>query len=206
MLENRKQVEPLRDSFQIVIRNMPFRELPPNKEGWKYKSEINNQKGEMELIQEFSKNFHKHKGKIIDVSNILEKELEQIILKAKRQMKIPLKYDNFRNFTKNFTFFDKYQDFRTITKDKSFPIKKEYKQLRKDILRVISIRNKYTHGELVYDGSIKKFLIEYEEDGKTEAEVSDDILKKEVGFICNTSVPLREIAKEFDILISKEKN
>ena len=51
--------------------------------------------------------------------------------------------------------------------------------MRKNILTVISIRNKYTHGTLVYDGGLKKFFIEYEEDGKKEAEVNDEIIKKD---------------------------
>jgi len=152
----------------------------------------------MKFVQEFCKEFHKHKGKIIDVSHILEKEVEQIIIKSKKHMNLSLNYDKFGAFTKDLTFFDKWEDFRKITKDASFSIKKDYKEVRKNILTVISIRNKYTHGTLVYDGGLKKFFIEYEEDGKKEAEVNDEIIKKDIEFICSLSSPITEISKEFD--------
>ena len=199
--QEKKEQVPITDSFQIVIK-VP-RKAPLNEEGWN-KYEIKG--GEMKFVQEFCKEFYKHKGKIIDVSNILEKDIEQVIVKAKKQMSIPLKYDEFGTFSKNYTFLDKWEDFRKITKDTSFPIKKDYKELRKNIFIGISIRNKYTHGELIYDGSLRKFFIEYNEDGKKEAEVDNEIIKKEVEFICNLSIPVREISNEFDrIYLEKKK-
>ena len=153
---------------------------------------------EMKFVQEFSKNFPKVRGRIIDISLAVERNIEQVILRAKRQMELTLIFDKFGGFTKDYIFYDKWQDFRTITKDTNFPIKNDYKNLRRDILSVISIRNKYTHGNLYYDGGKKTFFIQYEEDGKKEAEVSEKIIEDEIKMIDSTLKPTQEITNFFD--------
>ncbi len=160
---------------------------------------------EMKFLQKFASEFPKKRGEIVDVSLMVEQNVGQVVRRAKRDMNLTLIFDQHGDMIKDYTFKDKIDDFRTITKDSSFPINKNFKPLRKDLYRVMSIRNKYIHGNLYYDGGLKKHFIQFEENGKQEAEVSSEIIDNELKFVSNTLKPIQEITNFFDSEYRKKK-
>jgi len=161
---------------------------------------------EMEFLQQFASEFPKKRGEIINVSLMVEQNVEQVIRRAKRDMDLTLVFDEFGDMVKQYTFKDKIEDFRTITKNSSFPLKKDFKQLRKDLHQVMSKRNKYTHGNLYYDGGLRKHIITFEENGKQEAEVSFEIIDNDLKFISGILSPIEEIVYFFDLEYRKNRN
>ncbi len=126
------------------------------------------------------------RGKIINHAISIERVMDFIIASYfSESMKDLLKFKNLILSKSQVTIFLKWNIFREITKDYIYFNKiKDISELKRDMLEVIETRNNFAHGELKFDTLSMEPYLEYYKDGIKKKKITQsylDGLNKKLG-------------------------